>query len=474
MHIMYFTERPYREVPEDEVIKNRSFFGVPNSFFDREVGSRLYNEYLDEAVYAEEMGFDGVMLNEHHGTPFCMGAVMNVEAAILARITKKVRIVLLGNPLPIVKKSAPHGGGTGGDRSYLEGPAGSRMGPRRRQRTDLQQRQPGLQSRVFQRGARPRDRGMDASGAVSLGRQAFHLSLRQPVGAAVSEAAPADMDSRRDQRRDRGLVRAASLSIHRAGHRAAIDRRVVESVRRHRDAGRLSWPGSENFGYLQQIHRRRDRGRRRRSWARPRCSAAAPRTSRVPNGLCRRATTPRRQRGVSRGRPPTTAFSASLSEKLKERCGDDQCTGEDTRGKLRRGEVSIEEAKRKIYGNYQKAQDGLQIIIGTPKTVIPKLRLIMEVLRPGVFGLFQAQGPLTLEQRMTSMRLMGQEVLPAMREIAKELGIVDPFEREPGSRPHTAGTQRDSLVDLERAQARAASATNRYAYSYRGSKWNLE
>ena len=35
MHIMYFTERPYREVPEDEVIKNRSFFGVPNRFFDR-------------------------------------------------------------------------------------------------------------------------------------------------------------------------------------------------------------------------------------------------------------------------------------------------------------------------------------------------------------------------------------------------------------------------------------------------------
>ena len=55
----------------------------------------------------------------------------------------------------------------------------------------------------------------------------------------------------------------------------------------------------------------------------------------------------------------------------------------------------IEEAKRKIYANYQKAQDGLQIIIGTPKTVIPKLRLIMEVLHPGGLGLFQAQGPLT-------------------------------------------------------------------------------
>src|SRR5271155_486047 len=103
MILMYFTERPYRDVPEDEVVKNRGFFGVPNKFFDREVGARLYDEYLKEMVYAEDVGFYAIMLNEHHGTPFCMGAVMNVEASILARITKKARIVLLGNPLPTFK-----------------------------------------------------------------------------------------------------------------------------------------------------------------------------------------------------------------------------------------------------------------------------------------------------------------------------------------------------------------------------------
>ena len=27
---MYFTERPYRYVPEDEVIKHGAFFGLPN------------------------------------------------------------------------------------------------------------------------------------------------------------------------------------------------------------------------------------------------------------------------------------------------------------------------------------------------------------------------------------------------------------------------------------------------------------
>ena len=47
------------------------------------------------------MGFDALALNEHHATPFCMGSVCNVEAAILARITKRAKIVLIGNILPI-------------------------------------------------------------------------------------------------------------------------------------------------------------------------------------------------------------------------------------------------------------------------------------------------------------------------------------------------------------------------------------
>ena len=103
MHLMSFSERAYIHVPEDAVIENgSSYFGVPNTHFDPTKASRLFNEYLDERVYAEELGFDGVMLNEHHDTAFCMGSVMDVEASILARITKKVKIVLLGNPLPVV------------------------------------------------------------------------------------------------------------------------------------------------------------------------------------------------------------------------------------------------------------------------------------------------------------------------------------------------------------------------------------
>ena len=39
MHIMSFTERPYYHVPEDEIIKRASHFGIPNSHFDAAKGS---------------------------------------------------------------------------------------------------------------------------------------------------------------------------------------------------------------------------------------------------------------------------------------------------------------------------------------------------------------------------------------------------------------------------------------------------
>ena len=94
MHMMWFTERQYHYDPETEaakshlletqILRNRSFFGLPNQNFDAEMGSMLLNQYIDEKVYSEDLGFDGLMLNEHHGTPFCLGSVMDVEAAVLA------------------------------------------------------------------------------------------------------------------------------------------------------------------------------------------------------------------------------------------------------------------------------------------------------------------------------------------------------------------------------------------------------
>src|SRR5260370_18532566 len=103
MKIGYFTERPVRWIPEEVILRNGGHFAVSNTYFDRERASEDYNYYIDENLYAEELGFDIVALNEHHGNPFCMGSVMNVEAGILGRLTKKGKILLIGNPLPVIK-----------------------------------------------------------------------------------------------------------------------------------------------------------------------------------------------------------------------------------------------------------------------------------------------------------------------------------------------------------------------------------
>ena len=85
MFIGYFPERPYQD-PQPELfgatgtpIKDQT---LSNGVYGAKLGASLYNRYLDEKIYAEEMGFDGLMLNEHHSTPFCMGRVINVETSI--------------------------------------------------------------------------------------------------------------------------------------------------------------------------------------------------------------------------------------------------------------------------------------------------------------------------------------------------------------------------------------------------------
>src|SRR5437879_2958427 len=104
MFVMYFTEQPMSTYPADiglEVGHTALMFS--NKHFDPVAASRLYNEYLEHYIYAEEQGVEGFMLNEHHNAPFCMQAKCNIFASILAAVTKKAKIVLLGNPLPLAE-----------------------------------------------------------------------------------------------------------------------------------------------------------------------------------------------------------------------------------------------------------------------------------------------------------------------------------------------------------------------------------
>ena len=101
MDVYYFTEMPYAEFAEEIVDDYPSMrLTFPNSYFDPNKASDLFKRYLDEFQYAEDVGFDGLMINEHHNTPSCMDVEVNITGGILARITSRAKILMLGNMLP--------------------------------------------------------------------------------------------------------------------------------------------------------------------------------------------------------------------------------------------------------------------------------------------------------------------------------------------------------------------------------------
>ena len=104
MHQMYFTEQPMSTYPTSAGREaGHTALMLSNEHFDPVEASRLYEERLQEYLLAEEVGVDGIMLNEHHNAPFCMQAKCNIFASILAGMTKRVKLVLLGNPLPLAE-----------------------------------------------------------------------------------------------------------------------------------------------------------------------------------------------------------------------------------------------------------------------------------------------------------------------------------------------------------------------------------
>jgi alkanesulfonate monooxygenase SsuD/methylene tetrahydromethanopterin reductase-like flavin-dependent oxidoreductase (luciferase family) len=105
MQVHMFHLMPWQKLPEeyfDDYDKYpAAWVTYPNTFFEPEEGARLYNTYLDQLEYAETLGFDGVCVNEHHQNHYGLMPAPNIIAAFLARRTERVKIILLGNALPI-------------------------------------------------------------------------------------------------------------------------------------------------------------------------------------------------------------------------------------------------------------------------------------------------------------------------------------------------------------------------------------
>lgn len=101
MQFFAFHLMPWDRLPDDFWKDQESAWTwLPNSLYEPKHGGELYNRYLDELVLAEELGFDGVCVNEHHQNAYGTMPSPNLMGAILARQTKRVRIAVVGNALP--------------------------------------------------------------------------------------------------------------------------------------------------------------------------------------------------------------------------------------------------------------------------------------------------------------------------------------------------------------------------------------
>ncbi len=398
MFIGHFTERPYQD-------PNSGFFGatglpikdlsLSNSNFDPILGADLYNRYLDERVYAEEMGFDGLMLNEHHSTPFCMGGAMNIEAGILARITKKAKIVLLGNILPIWD-----------DPLWLV-----------EQLSIIDMISKGRLVSGWVRGTGRESVAHNASPAYNWERfQEAHDFIVK----AWTTPGPFRWEGKHFQYRYvNPWVRPYQTPhpqiwlpgvVSRDSLRWAAKNRIpyimlatkLEPTREafqiyHDSAAEFGYEsGPQNLGYLWKVH--------------------VDETEELAEEVGRKFV-----QGPSN--PFLAGNEGTANRALLTLPGMTSRTRvlptKDSATANRGGALSRP---------YEDQLKDYTIITGTPKTVLPKIRHVLEYLRPGSVFFWDGDGAMTHDDQMRSLRLMGEEVIPAVREMGKELGLFSSFE----------------------------------------------
>ena len=102
MRFTWFNLMPWPDLPEDFREKHHSVWvDLDSRLYDPVRGHGVYNDYLDLLEFADEVGFDGIGVNEHHQNGYGLMPSPNLMAAALARRTKQAALVVLGNSLAL-------------------------------------------------------------------------------------------------------------------------------------------------------------------------------------------------------------------------------------------------------------------------------------------------------------------------------------------------------------------------------------
>jgi alkanesulfonate monooxygenase SsuD/methylene tetrahydromethanopterin reductase-like flavin-dependent oxidoreductase (luciferase family) len=95
----FFHHHHYIDIPPNEAEYSATWVVPPNRLFDPEKGHELYKRHLRHVRLAEELGFDGICINEHHNTVYSMTPAVSVMAAAIATATTRPKIMVAGVPI---------------------------------------------------------------------------------------------------------------------------------------------------------------------------------------------------------------------------------------------------------------------------------------------------------------------------------------------------------------------------------------
>jgi len=401
MLIGHFTEQPWQDNTTGLMGTQSLDLSISNGVYDPKVGAKLYNRYLDEKVYAEEMGFDALMLNEHHSTPFCMQGVTNVGASILARETKQSKIIILGNILPIwddplwlAEQLAMidmisygrlvSGFVRGGGRESV-----SHNAP------------PHFNRERFEEAHDFIIKAWTTPGPFRWEGKHYHYRYVNPWARPLQQPHPpiwipstVSVETVKWTARHRYplVLLATKLEPTKEAFQLYHDTAAEEGYE----------SGTQNVAYLWKVH--------------------VDETEELAEAAGRKYLS-----GVSN--PFLAGNEGTINPAIMN------LPGHTSRTSRKLAATAFGPAGR--FGTNRRPYEDLvqdySIISGTPKTVLPKIRHVLEYLRPGSVFFWDGDGAMTHEDQMRSLRLMGEEVIPAIREMGKELELFSPFEVDPNT-----------------------------------------
>ena len=378
VEVYWFSEQPYGHVTDDDLESYESGrMHFSNSHFDPVKAHTLYNNYHDQYAWADEVGFDGIMSNEHHSSYWCMKPSVNVDAAVIAKVTKRAKIAMLGNviattdPVRMAEEIA-----------MLDCISGGRIISGFVRGTAVETLHAGISP------TENRDRFEEAHdlilkcwttpGPFRWEGKHYHHRMVNPWVMPIQKPHPDIWFPGTGS--PESVIWAASHQYPYMNLGSLLDLTkqlkdiYFETAREHEYE-----PGPEHFGYLMRL--------------------LVADTDEEAQELGKHFlwTEAHRNRGpVEFNDPPGYQSREAMRIKMTR-----PLIGTGTMGKRM---------------SYQDLQDAHNIIVGSPETVINKLRYVREELDPGYILIYGNEGPMPHQATMRSIELLGTKVIPAIKE----------------------------------------------------------